>query len=70
MLCVQAGQSHADLCLLHVFKDTWDALVPTSMIKQVVWLVQLVMTAGAVFALHAGQRADTRNFQECGGLKW
>lgn len=39
------------------------------MVTQVVWLVQLVMTAGAVFALHAGQKADTRNFQECGGLQ-
>lgn len=36
---------------------------------QVAWLAQLVMTTGAVFALLAGQRADTRNFHECLGLQ-
>lgn len=69
VLCVQAEQSHGDFCLLHVHRDTYDALVPTSMITQVVWLVQLVTTAGTVIALHAGQRADTRNFHECRGLQ-
>lgn len=56
-------------CFLHAHQDTWDALVLTLMITQLVWLVQLVMTAGAVSALHAGQRADTRNLQECSGLQ-
>lgn len=69
MLCGQAEQNHGDLSLLHVHRDTWDALVPTSMIKQVVWLVHPVMTAGAMFALYAGQRVDTRNFQERSGLQ-
>lgn len=55
MLCVQAEQSHGDFCLLCVHRGTWDALVPTSTTAQGVWLVQLVRTAGAAFALHAGQ---------------
>ena len=54
MYSAQAEQNHGDL-LLCVHRDTRVVLVPNSMIAQVVWLMQLVMRVGAVFALHAGQ---------------
>lgn len=43
--------------------------LPPPMITILIWLMQLVMLAEAVLALHEGQGADSRNFQECDGLQ-
>lgn len=62
MVVVQVERSHEDFCLLCPHRQMGCSVSRLNN-STGIWLVQLVMAAEDVLALHAGWRADTRNFR-------